>query len=73
MFNMMSGGAETFDVAKAQIPEFLTRFEPAEKQKEKMMAFLQKKGVTNGVMTQQLYTEFSEERRREMTLQLGGE
>src|SRR5262249_45037237 len=66
MFNMFSKGAETFDVSKVEIPEFMTRWEPAEKQKERMMTFLQKKGVTNGVMTRQLYTEFSEERMREM-------
>lgn len=65
-FNMYSGGADTFEVAKAQIPEFLTRFEPAEKTKERMMAFLQKKGVTNGVMTRDLFSEYTQESFREM-------
>jgi Ca2+-binding EF-hand superfamily protein len=65
-FNMYSGGADTFEVSKAQIPEMMTRFEPAEKTKEAMMTFLQKKGVTNGVMTRQLFNEYNQERRQEM-------
>ena len=66
LFNMYSGGADTFDVNKVQIPEFMTRMKTAEKYKEEMMAFLQKKGVTNGQMTKDLFSEFSMESFREM-------
>lgn len=66
MFKQLSGGAASFSVSSVQIPEMFTRFEPADKQKERMTAFLQKKGVTNGTMTKELYAEFFEDRMREM-------
>jgi len=66
MFAMLAGGKETFTVSAVEIPQMMQRFEPAEKTKENMMTFLQKKGVTDGVMTKALYSEYSEERMTEM-------
>jgi hypothetical protein len=40
--------------------------ESAEKQKERMLAFLRNKGVTSGVMTKELYREYLESRTREV-------
>lgn len=71
MFKQLAGGADSISVSSIQIPEFMTRFEPADKQKERMNAFLQKKGVTNGVMTRALYSEYFEERMREMRERFG--
>src|SRR4051812_4756566 len=55
MFNMLSGGKDSFNVNSVQLPEWLTRREPADKQKERMLTYLQKKGVSNGEMTKANY------------------
>jgi hypothetical protein len=63
IFNRMSGGASSFDVAKVELRQ--RGPETVEQQREKMMTFLQTKGVTNGQMTKELYVEFFEARMKE--------
>jgi len=62
-FTMMSGGNETFEVSKVQLKD--RPGSTAEQQRERMLTFLQKKGVTNGVMTKAIFAEYSEERMTE--------
>jgi hypothetical protein len=75
MFMLMSGGNETFEVSKVQLKD--RPGSTAEQQRERMLTFLQKKGVTNGVMTKAIFAEYSEERmaewrKRETEKQQGG-
>jgi len=62
-FDRMANGANSFDVNKV---EFRSRWETPEQQREKMMTFLQTKGVTNGIMTRELYKEMFEKRMADM-------
>jgi len=61
-FSQLAPGKDSFNVSSVQIPEAMQRFEKAEQQKEKMMTFLQKKGVSSGEMTKALYKEYFDER-----------
>jgi hypothetical protein len=56
-FNRFANGKEEFSVTEGDINPFF---------RDRMQAFLQKKGVTNGKMTRQLYLEYSEEMMQEM-------
>ena len=49
MFNLMSGGNDSFEVSKAQLRE--RPDSTVEQQREQLLIFLQTKGITNGVMT----------------------
>ena len=64
IFMMMSGGNDTFEVSKVQLRE--RPGSTVEQQREQLLTFLQKKGVTNGVMTKELYAEHFESRMTEM-------
>lgn len=66
MFVMLSGGNETFNVKTVEIPAMMARREAPEAVKERLMTFLQKKGVSDGTMTKANYVEFFEERMTEM-------
>jgi EF hand len=68
IFTVLSGGNDTFEVAKVQLQSWGQGPTP-EQQKEAMLVFLQKKGVTNGVMTKTLYVEHFQERMTEMRAQ----
>ncbi len=70
IFSMISGGKDTFDVKTVQLQSW-GRGPTPEQQKEQMMAFLQKKGVTNGTMTKSLYAEHFQERMTEMQAKRG--
>jgi hypothetical protein len=72
LFNMYSGGQPTIDVNNVQVPDFMQRFQSADQVKEAMQAFLQKKGVSNGQMTPELFQEYNEERRQEMRARFSG-
>lgn len=65
IFNRISGGADSFDVNTIELRQ--RGEETIEQQREKMNAYLQTKGVTNGKMTKELYKEFFEGRMREMS------
>jgi EF hand len=71
MFNMLSGGKETIEVSKVQFRQW-GNGPTAEQQKEQMLTFLQKKGVTNGVMTKAIFPEFWEDRMAERRAQRDG-
>jgi hypothetical protein len=66
MFNQLSGGKDEIVVAEVQSPEFFQRFQTTEELRERMLAFLQKKGITTGKMTRDLYAEYAEDARQEM-------
>jgi Ca2+-binding EF-hand superfamily protein len=61
IFKMYAGEAESFDVNKVEIPEMLRGFETPEKQKERMLTFLQKKGVTTGIMKKEYFGDYLQE------------
>src|SRR5262245_23504567 len=65
-FNRMSGGENSFDVNKVEL-RARGPGDSVEQQREKMMTFLQTKGVTNGIMTRDLYKEYFEKRSAERT------
>jgi Ca2+-binding EF-hand superfamily protein len=65
IFNRMSNGADSFDVNTVELRQ--RGEETVEQQREKMNAYLQTKGVTNGKMTKELYREFFEGRMRELS------
>jgi hypothetical protein len=69
MFSSLSGGAETFNVKTVEIPSMMARRETPEAVKEKMMAFLQKKGVSDGTMTKANFADYFEERMNERRAQ----
>jgi len=69
MFASLSGGAETFNVKTVEIPAMMARRETPEAVKEKMMAFLQKKGVSDGTMTKAHFADYFEERMNERRAQ----
>jgi hypothetical protein len=59
IFDRYAGGKESFDVNAAAIPERMLRpGESAEQRREQWRAFLQKRGVTNGLMTRELFRAF---------------
>ncbi|MFO0879576.1 MAG: hypothetical protein U0840_19700 [Gemmataceae bacterium] len=64
-FEMLSKGAESFDVSKVEISGMMLMAGSAESQREKMGAFLKSKGVNTGLMTRDLYVEYSENRFKE--------
>ena len=64
VFMMMSGGNDSFEVSKAQLRE--RPGSTVEQQREQLLTFLQKKGITNGVMTKAVFPEYWEERMTEM-------
>lgn len=63
IFNRMSNGEATFDVNKVELRQWGQ--ETVEQQREKMMSFLQSKGVSNGQMTKELYREYFEARSKD--------
>jgi len=65
MFAMMSGGNDVIDIKNLQVPQWMTRNESADSIKEKLLAFNQKKGITDGKMTKAVYAEYFEERMTE--------
>jgi hypothetical protein len=72
MFNMYSGGKDEIVVSEVQVPEFMQRWVTADDLKERMNNFLKSKGVTDGRMTRELFTQYSEEQRREMMARFQG-
>ena len=64
IFNKMSGGKETFEVAKVQLPDFPNS--TAEQQKQQMLTLLQQKGITNGIMTKAVFADYWEQRMTQM-------
>ncbi|MFM7152268.1 MAG: EF-hand domain-containing protein, partial [Gemmataceae bacterium] len=65
-FSALSGGRDSFSVDSVEIPKDQQGWESADRQKEQMREFLKSKGVSDGVMTKELYTEFREGRFRQM-------
>ena len=65
-FTMLSGGNDFIDIKTVQIPGWMTRGASADAVKEKMLAFAQKKGITDGKMTKAVYAEYFEEGMAEM-------
>jgi len=65
VFKQYSGGKDVIKVAEVQVPERMSRFMSTEQLRERMNAYLQKKGITNGQMTFAQYQDYSEESRRE--------
>jgi hypothetical protein len=64
-FDIFSGGKDSFDVNTAPIPERMSRGgESADQKRELWRVFLQKKGVTDGQMTRELFREYFMERVR---------
>jgi hypothetical protein len=65
-FKMYSGGKDVIVVAEVVVPERMARWMTTEQLRERMNAYLQKKGITNGQMTLEQYKDYSDEQRREM-------
>ena len=68
IFTLLSGGKDSFDVKTVQLQSW-GRGPTPEEQKDAMLVFLQTKGVTNGVMTKDLYVEHFQQRMTEMRAQ----
>ena len=64
IFDLYSGGKDEFDVATVAIPPQFTRGESAEQKRARWAAFLQKKGVSDGKMTRDLFRQFADEVRQ---------
>jgi Ca2+-binding EF-hand superfamily protein len=65
-FKQYSGGKDEIVVSEVTVPERMSRFVSTEQLRERMSAYLQKKGITNGRMTLEQFKDYSEESRREM-------
>jgi hypothetical protein len=65
-FKQYSGGKDVIIVSQVQVPERMSRWMTTEQLRERMNTFLQKKGITDGKMTLALYTEYSDDQRRQM-------
>jgi hypothetical protein len=59
LWNMLAAGKDSINVAEARFPPPLERL--AARMKQQMLSFLQKKGITNGIMTRELYLLHREE------------
>jgi hypothetical protein len=68
IFMMMSGGNETFEVAKVELRQW-PGGPTADEQKQQMLTALQQKGVTNGIMTKAVFADYWEQRMTEMRAQ----
>ena len=68
MFMMMSGGNDTFEVAKVELRQW-PGGPTVDEQKQQMLTALQQKGVTNGVMTKAVFADYWEQRMTEMRAQ----
>jgi len=65
-FKQLSGGKDVIVVAEVQAPEQWSRFLTTETLRERMKAYVQKKGISNGQLTLEQYKDYSEDSRREM-------
>jgi EF hand len=61
LFNQFSGGRDTFDVATVPIPPQALQRDTEENKRERWQTFLKKKGVTNGIMTRELFRVYLSE------------
>jgi len=65
-FKQFSGGKDVIVVSEMTVPERMARWVSTEQLRERMNAYLQKKGITGGRMTLDQYKDYAEESRREM-------
>lgn len=73
-FKQYSGGKDVITISEVEAPQWMSRFlnVTSEQLREKMRAYLQKKGVTNGRMTMEQFRDYSDEARREMMEKASG-
>jgi hypothetical protein len=63
VFDRIAGGKDSFDVNTVEIPPRMVRAgESADQKREQWRVFLQKKGITNGQMTRELFHAFFADR-----------
>jgi Ca2+-binding EF-hand superfamily protein len=65
-FKQYSGGKDVITVSEVQVPERMARWMSTEQLRERMNTFLQKKGITNGKMTQAQFEEYQQDQRQAM-------
>jgi Ca2+-binding EF-hand superfamily protein len=69
-WDQVAQGKDSINVNDVQFPPQMSFF--ADRIRERWSNFLQTKGITNGIMTKELYLESSEQARRDMQARFGG-